>query len=147
LSGFITGQDVFECSVHNKYLALILNSYGIKARRKIFEFETHKFVPADFMKHFIRGIIDGDGCISVNKHNNLRVDLCGNVEMLEFVKNFFSNSVEVPKVKTHQIKGTSQIGWGGSSAFKILNFLYGDSLIYLERKFKTFQNYRQTKKG
>jgi hypothetical protein len=67
--------------------------------------------------------------------------------MLEFVKNFFSNSVEVPKVKTHQIKGTSQIGWGGSSAFKILNFLYGDSLIYLERKFKTFQNYRQTKKG
>lgn len=104
-------------------------------------------IPRNLENHFIRGVFDGDGCISIrtDKINNTQrgqFNICSG--SYEFIKVYYDKLVDYCKLsgknKIRCPKGTYYVcDWGGlSDVEKIHEFLYKNSNVYLERKKETF---------
>lgn len=106
----------------------------------------YPYIPMKLESHFMRGVFDGDGCISIHhdKRDNSdrgQVNICSG--SIDFINKYVSNLVKYAKVKKNNIrcpKGTYYvIDWGGlTDVENIYNFLYKDASVFLNRKKETF---------
>jgi transposase len=95
-------------------------------------------IRSDLLRHFLRGIYDGDGCINISKDNRLKIVLTGNKEFTYDVAQLLENqsiksSLYEPKNNIGSLVVSAKI-----SSVKLLNLLYSDSTIYLNRKYKKY---------
>jgi hypothetical protein len=106
-------------------------------------------IPKHLEHHFMRGLFDGDGCISIHKKREGGRDTTdrGQVNICSGSKHFIEEYVEklniygnITKNKIRCPKGTYYvIDWGSFSDIeKFYYFFYKDATIYLERKKETF---------
>lgn len=116
--------------------------YGMQSNKKCYEI-TFPEIPSKHIKDFVRGYLDGDGCIDSTKgyrkekiYVGPRVRLLGNEEFLSglnsAIKTFVPN-----KTNAIEKKGSENIHtvtYNFSTASKILKWLYDNCSIYLERK-------------
>lgn len=104
-------------------------------------------IPDNLQNHFMRGVFDGDGCITLRtdkRDNNQRgqVNICSG--SYDFIKEYYDKMVEYCNLsgrnKIRCPKGTYYVvDWGGlSDVEKIYDFLYKNSTLYLKRKKETF---------
>lgn len=111
-------------------------------------------IPKDYLKHFVRGYFDGDGCVSVYTRTRktyiedvLEVAMLGTPEFLNGMSTEVHNSIGIHKVKaincsTVNFKSNAyRIRWTYSNAEKFLKWIYKDANIYLIRKREKFENY------
>ncbi|MDS7057089.1 hypothetical protein NXG04_07305 [Klebsiella pneumoniae] len=106
--------------------------------------QTYPSIPEEFHKHFIRGLFDGDGCISIRERNNPRykgevdysISFCGTLETMKTVQDIICKNCNVNINKVHSSnKYLKIIQWSGKqNAKKILDWIYEDSNIELDRK-------------
>lgn len=98
-------------------------------------------VPKELIKHFIRGFIDGDGCIEANIK---RLSICSmSYNILLSIKLFLERELNI---KEYDIKPTLKESGNilyyykiySNSFMKVLNYLYKDSTIYLTRKYNNY---------
>lgn len=92
--------------------------------------------------HFLRGLIDGDGAILIDKHKVLKVVFYNNDrQLMENIKRAWSGTI-------YEYKGkTLMLIWQGEEAEKLLSQIYGESLPFLciARKYSRWQLYRAMK--
>jgi hypothetical protein len=104
-------------------------------------------IPEDLQNHFMRGVFDGDGCISLrtdkrDSSQRGQVNICSG--SYDFIKEYYDRLVKYcglsGKNKIRNPKGSYYVvDWGGlSDVEKIYEFLYKDSNVYLKRKKETF---------
>ena len=104
-------------------------------------------IPENLQNHFMRGVFDGDGCISLrtDKRDNSQrgqVNLCSG--SYDFIKEYYDRLVKYcclsGKNKIRNPKGSYYVvDWGKmSDVEKIYQFFYKDSNVYLKRKKETF---------
>jgi hypothetical protein len=103
-------------------------------------------IPDSLQNHFMRGVFDGDGCISIHhdKRDNSdrgQVNICSG--SIDFITEYVKNMIDYANVKKNNIrcpKGTYYvIDWGGLTDIEnIYNFLYKDATVFLKRKKETF---------
>ena len=131
------GSDQTAIGVHigSNYLVNRLRSYNITERKSTDgHIETaFQHIPSNMVHHYIRGIIDGDGCISNTKCYSISV--CGNYYDLLDIANVFS-SIECRKLLPRKISDNLyEVKWASIGDIKkIIKYLYLDATIYLERK-------------
>lgn len=93
-------------------------------------------IPDNLMRHFIRGIFDGDGCIYGRGTKYYSV----NFAALDWVSEFLIS--ELPYLKSYPDKRTPGLSTvttnKQSDLVNIYNYLYTDSEIYLTRKYDKF---------
>ncbi len=92
-----------------------------------------------FLVHFWRGCIDGDGSISFRANNcSCSVGFTGNHFMVQgfqsLLKKIFNYEVNI--TKDHSI---FRIRVSGGKAYNIINYLYKNSIIYLDRKHEIYK--------
>lgn len=137
--------------------------YGIHMGREAKNIASHiglhkEYLPnlsEDLWPHFIRGLIDGDGCISLEKrykqvHPNSIAQpgevfiLLNNLKHAEFIQNLLCEKLNINKNKITIHYGTGFMGvykirWSGTKVpIKIREFIYKDATVFLERKKKLF---------
>ncbi len=104
-------------------------------------------VPSEYLNHFIRGYMDGDGCVCCYSRKNrgtiIELSFLGTRNFLEGMVQEISKYVDVPIIKVfdivdNQIKRTK---YSGNSAVKVLRWLYEDAHIYLARKKEKYIEY------
>lgn len=91
-------------------------------------------IPDHLKLAFIRGLFDGDGSISKD-----RIDIIGLTPLIETIQKYFNCG----KIEYECYKNISRIyiyGIKKGNAKRILNDLYKDSTIYLDRKYLLFQS-------
>jgi hypothetical protein len=125
-----------------------INSDKIKQRLQSLGFtndKSHDAVPPEelkYNKHFWRGVIDGDGCISV-KDKNLTISLCGTKEtiegFIEFVKTITPTEAKARKTNP-RTPTLFQTMFDRNKAKLIIENLYKGSNIYLDRKYQKYLN-------
>lgn len=105
-------------------------------------------MPDYLRKHFIRGFIDGDGCIGWHKGNNtFRLYIVsGSVPILEWLLKIIREENRLtyfPKV-THKKDKAYYVEFNGHYVKSILDWLYADSAkeTRLDRKYERYVNYR-----
>lgn len=107
-------------------------------------------VPQRYFSYFLRGYFDGDGCINLslpegrNTHRLLVLFTSGSVYFLSELGEYISNLLDVVKPKFHQSTGAYNLSISGSTALRLLEYIYKDlqGSPYLHRKYKKYLEYR-----
>jgi hypothetical protein len=94
------------------------------------------------IKHFIRGLYDGDGCITIGKDNDnrIRTVLTGFIDMLSGVKDLLKKELSIEAHLYKEKRGSEGIfnlfisDLEGS--YKFIKWLYSDATVYMERKYQ-----------
>lgn len=109
-------------------------------------FPNDDIVPKEFKRDFIRGFFDGDGCICVTQNNtHITLTLTGMQPMLELISNYLiSEGVLRVNPTYHQDKRSQACSvyyYGKSACKEILDYLYKNASIYLDRKYKKYVDF------
>lgn len=112
------------------------------------KFPTSDIVPKEFMRDFLRGYFDGDGCIHTSEmcgNPHIEISITGMSGMLKSISDFLiAEEVvrKVPKIhKDNRSQACSVFFYGKDAIKDILDYLYKDSGIYLDRKYKQYVDF------
>lgn len=128
----------YKLSVIRKKLRQDLENKGcIPNKSKILKYPTIEQVPLDLQRHFIRGYIDGDGCISDPNNNRFILDIVGTEDFLNGINNYFElePGQNIYSFKHSDVKHFSK---GGKFAYDMMTHLYENATIYLKRKHERY---------
>ena len=125
-----------------------LNKLGVVQNKTMFV--KYPKISEELERHFMRGLFDGDGCISIHKKREGSRDTTdrGQVNICSGSRDFIEKYVErlneicgITKNKIRCPKGTyNVIDWGSFGDIeKFYDLFYKDASVYLERKKKTFE--------
>ena len=144
------GDKCFErCRwyVSNKHLWNILNSYGCTPNKSLtLEFPNFLIFKYDHLiRHFIRGYFDGDGSFSryllktcVNPH----IQIIGTHAFLIKILEYSQLDGRFGKDKRWK-NNTEYIEFDKENGIKFINYIYDNCNIYLDRKYKLYQFFKQ----
>ena len=100
-------------------------------------------IPKNLESHFIRGVFDGDGSISIKKEKYLNTSITSstifNNSLKELLKkhNILSNTYhKKKKINTSTLMMTST-----NEAIKFCNFIYDGSILRMKRKYDIYQSF------
>lgn len=134
-------NDVWESKllITSKQIVQDLEKFNIFPRKSLtYEFpEWMKFHP--FKRHFIRGYIDGDGSFYRMKNSNdIVLGIRGTIQFLQSCKDIFEKECMIQTNAQPALQ--SGIGnlriHSNEMVSRIMRYLYSQSSIYMERKFK-----------
>src|SRR3990167_7600233 len=124
-----------------------LNSFGIGPRKSLV-LEWITVVPDEYFSSFVRGYLDGDGCVDeykdkrLNEYTRLRIRFSGTKNFVHGLYDhiyktldIIGNISEVKSAKNHY-----ELSYRSTSAEKLGTWIYQDSTQYtrLSRKYQTF---------
>lgn len=136
-------------SITNKHLWNTLNDYGCTPQKSLtVSFpEKNVFKDSSLIRHFIRGYFDGNGCISyANKeHTQMEMNITGCIYILNDIIQYLSEqnkiTISSPIKKSNCSEYVQVFHVRGQKGLTILNNLYKDSTIYLNRKYEKYLEY------
>lgn len=113
--------------------------------------KTHIVKYPDFLKdnqhsHFIRGVIDGDGCIHPYdfKNHNCSIDINGTYDFCVGCKDVIESilGIHCSIIKINKNGSTYRTVISGKNQIKIfLDWIYNDAELYLKRKYDIYSSY------
>ena len=131
--------------ITNKHLWEILNSYGcVPNKSLILKFPSESiFKSKELVKHFIRGYIDGDGCITYSDktHQHMELSILGTESFLNNMQKYLPITNSYKIYCDPRNKNVKRISINGKPALKILYYLYEFSSVYLERKYQRYKEF------
>lgn len=106
-------------------------------------------IPKKYFLHFLRGCIDGDGNIDVfthkeSSHKQLRIRLASaSSQFLEWIFEELRQNFGVGGgwIYAQKNKSWEVLTYGKQDSIKILNLIYKNKTIFLERKFNTAKQF------
>jgi hypothetical protein len=135
-------QDIAEISFTSKYFCSRLTELGmIQNKTKFLVFPD--YIPKEYQSHYIRGVFDGDGCISVTQERNgckSFANVCGTISVCEEIEKILKENnincvFEISKTSENFartcIRKQDQIT-------ALFHYMYKDANIYLQRKYDKF---------
>jgi hypothetical protein len=113
---------------------------------KTFKVSFPKTVPEHLLSHFLRGLFDGDGCLSIGKSKSI-ICLTGFKPFLEEVKEYLIKTISVFVIISDYNDKTNvsdMIIGRNLDMLKMLDYLYKDATIYLDRKYNKYMNMKKS---
>lgn len=134
-------KSISKCStfsINNKKIVTDLFKIGcVNKKSMIINFPD---INKEYFRHFIRGYFDGDGCIYTNSNRNDLTFTSGSLIFLEQIQKIFNNELNI-NVNICKYKNTYKLYiCNRKDIFKVYEFFYKNSSIFLERKKKKFDS-------
>lgn len=146
----VIGDRVFiQCSIEiaRKKIAQDLISHGLHPKKSLtLTFPNEGTFPTELTRHFLRGYFDGDGSIhnskikNVNKKNSKawKVYFMGTKEFLKEIKVILKKDKKLTEKPNST--NTYYLSFGGvNQCLELMNYLYKDATIYLDRKKERYE--------
>ena len=135
----ITGNKMSYLYFSSVELIATLKKYGICRNKSLKEVFYHD-MPSELKKHYIRGIIDGDGFITKDP-SIAQIGVCGSCDVVKNIAIYLNQTLNLGLNIDNAVKqeGTSELyrfAVQGQKAISVMKFLYEDSKIYLDRKYE-----------
>jgi len=131
--------------INDKYFVLNMMKHGV-VPRKTNKLIFPKTVPPKLLRHFVRGYIDGDGYVSYNEKYTyplLMVGAAGRECFIEKIADILKSNCDLKSCNVN--KHTQSELWvfkkSHNEAFKVCEYLYKNSNVYLDRKYNNFMKY------
>ena len=144
---------------NKEFSCYIISIYSMKIKSNLIKWGCHPNKTFDIrlpninpvlLPHFIRGFFDGDGCISIGKtisrlHFNIT---SAALDFLNDIRPILSNiATKNGSIYKEKNTNTYHLRYTGKAALNILNWLYKDSTIYLNRKYIKYKIVSRIKIG
>lgn len=133
-----------RCIIGSKHMFNILESYGCTQRKSLtLKFPNlNIFKNENLIRHFIRGYVEGDGCLSFcdKNHTQAIISILGTKNFLNGIQQCYKSKYKLStNSKTQEI--TKILSYSGSTAYKFAKWLYDGATIYLDRKYLRYKEY------
>lgn len=126
----------------SKYMKQILIQYGCTPKKSLtLKFpDINIFSNKELVKHFIRGYVDGDGCLTFqNKEHTIpALDILGTEEFLTELSKHIPIKCTVSKCYNKRL---FHINFTRRRAYELTKYIYKDSTVYLDRKKNKYEEY------
>lgn len=139
-------RNQYALIIHCKQLHDSLIKLGV-VPRKTHIIKYPDFLSEEMHRHFIRGVLDGDGCIhkpygDYDKHKNVDINgtydfCCGLAKIVNDTIGVHCSIIKTAKNRTTYRAAIS----GGNNVCKFLDWIYENADIYLERKYQLYKEY------
>ena len=125
--------------IHDVRILPLVSKYNIRQNKSLIFTIPENKIPKKFILDFCRGLIDGDGCIRVNNHQQISLSFCaGNYRCVEQINQILEINNKVSfSGNCYRVQVT-----GNKKAKNILDNLYRDSInsTRLDRKYYIYYN-------
>lgn len=139
-------KEYCEVSICSYKISEALSRLGcVQGKTYTLEFPN---IPEYLYNHFIRGFFDGDGCISITKRKDrtehslqYQLNFVGKESVILKIQDIICKKTGVSKTKLRHRKSSFAkcISWSGRLVCRsILDYLYKDATIYLDRKYNKY---------
>lgn len=133
------------CIICTDHLKDVLFNLGLKEDKSRKSLNISNNIPNHLIRHFIRGVFDGDGCITIKRTGFSVTSICSNsINFLEDIKKYLNyNNIENIHIRPEKGKRKNILyilyisRKDNQNQFK--NYIYNYSSIYLKRKFDKFK--------
>lgn len=134
-------SNVYRIRVHSvKFRDLLISKYKITPRKSL-TLEWPDYIPGNLLHHYIRGYLDGDGCISLHD-KRLQIIFESSEKFLKSLDYFLSQTFKLPSqsVRKHSTGNIFVLCYSGLDASQILDYIYLDKekSFYLFRKWNKY---------
>ena len=138
------GTVVFgsRVAIHSKKLCSALVNLGV-TERKSFTVKPCDDIPEHLMRHYWRGVFDGDGCIyarqpSRSGYKKFEISLVGSMKIVGAFA-LFARGISNTTAKVHKKSNVFRVSCGGNSISKMVaGAMYKNATVFLDRKKKLF---------
>lgn len=147
LYGFIK-LEKYKTSTNLGLYSKILKERLIKigcVPNKTFVVKYPDIISKELHKHFIRGLIDGDGCVYIQKDKKrYLIDYTGTIELIDGMIEVIKNELGITdfvKYKRHKDKKDNIWSFRitkPDDVVKFLNWIYEGATLYLNRKYQYY---------
>ena len=143
-TGKTNGNEFCHLSVRNKHLWNTLNKLGcVPQKSLILKFPNLSlFKNKENILHFIRGYVDGDGCLTIYKDNNkdrTQLSIIGTEHFLNTINQLFNNKGYLRNKSTNNYNNLAfELKFSDVPSRKLARYLYENATIYLERKYEKY---------
>ena len=130
----------FRIQIFSKKLCEDLIKLGCTNKKSLtLKFPTLEQVPLNFINSFIRGYVDGDGSIVLNNKTNClnKLMILGTKEFLDDLIKIKQLTCSLKKDKRH-LGNTFNIVPNIQESMSLLNSIYSNGTVYLERKYNLY---------
>jgi intein-encoded DNA endonuclease-like protein len=136
------GNLIYRLTLASKKMVEDLINLGVGPKKS----KTQTFaecVPDNLVRHYIRGIFDGDGTVGIykkNKKNSLQYmfGISGTEQLIKRIQQELLK-IGLPKNKIRKNSGRYLFQYGGKKhLLEIKKYFYDDANFYLKRKFDKF---------
>lgn len=132
-------QNTKYLCVTSKKMSNDLDNLGvIQNKSLVIGFPT--FLKDDLYSDFLRGVFDGDGHIEWRKTKF--ITFCATKQFCESLQSFLKEKLDIESkiYNTSNINSNTKVLYvfKKKQIYKLLNYMYDNSEIYIERKYKTY---------
>lgn len=144
-NGYKIGNDYSRLIICNPTLVSGLRNNGVVEHKTNILMPPTNITP-ELSSHFIRGIFDGDGCVSIYSNNILSVEFLSTPQVMTYIENILldnniiSRRYPFQKRKPHQSVVRMRYA-NKNSILRTFHFLYDNATRKLDRKYQKFLKY------
>lgn len=142
--GYSIGNKKVQIAFSSNQIVVALEEFGIIPKKSSFDikYKIQEIIPEMLQRHFWRGVIDGDGYITISNRPQFSIGLVGTYKLLEdfliYCKKFVPTQASIrPHSSIFDIRISSDYGE------KIAGLLYNKCKIYLNRKYNIWKNWKE----
>jgi hypothetical protein len=132
---------VAELNITNPQFRAALAKAGCVLSKR--EDQIFPIIPDDLIRHFLRGIFDSYGTISISKGKYLNLSIVHNEAFATHIRQHLS-TLDIPTKHYYRYSHTTTVQVMITKTYdaeKCLNYLYSDSKCFLTRKFHIWDEY------
>jgi len=137
----------YRLSISGKNICYDLTKLGCHSNKTHTLCIPEGAIPEELFRHFLRGLNDGDGTITRSKgKKNWLVRIVGTKELMQQigdkVKEILDINYSYFPAKNCESGDIYFCAWGGRNKLtKLLNWMYKDSTIHMDRKYAKYQEF------
>lgn len=138
--------NAYRINFRDKQICESLKTLGFNNHKSDSAFIPFEKIPNDLLHHYIRGLMDGDGCIyHFRKLCNVIICTTISEQMIDDITQCIKNELDID-VRYQQSKNRKPIDiciYKQDDVKKLYDWLYKDATVYLNRKYDKFAVLRQ----
>lgn len=128
----------YRLGITNKKLKQDLINHGcVPNKTKVLQFPS---LDKELIRHFIRGYVDGDGCITSHCTSKISLEILGTKEFLIEILKFYNLPTD-KYIYGFKHSDINRLVLTGGKAFNVIEDMYNDSNIHLDRKFNLYNKF------
>lgn len=136
-------KHTYKLSISNVKIIEDMIQKGIPYINKTTDICFPSDIPHEFQKDFIRGILDGDGSIYIEKATNrLHLQFLGSLSMITSIRDIIPIDItDLTIIDLYSSHACYKLSISGKRAQQILSWIYNDSTLYFQRKHNIYLSY------
>ncbi|NCD07371.1 MAG: hypothetical protein EOL97_14760 [Spirochaetia bacterium] len=135
---YVSGNRARIKIVNQKLVDDLLLLNITQAKSKTLKFPLN--LESKLSSHFIRGYFDGDGSIIISMK---RISILGTLDFLSTVSMIIAEQCSIKRNKPSVKENIYDLRYHGKTALVVLNWLYKDSVLSLDRKEYLYNRFKE----